>query len=134
MPGPEKREGDDEASNCAESTLAPPPPSRNGGIAAAVVAKVAAGRIGAPVVRGRWRGFAEFSEQAQVLGLRNTSIYVDCLLTVGVSTITRSQVIVATLGQRCSIGVISCCGDELLLWLLLGVKGNVSALWWFLVG
>ncbi len=42
-----------------------------GAIAAAAAAAVAARRIGGAVVRGRRRGFAEFSEQAQVLAVKS---------------------------------------------------------------
>lgn len=57
----------DQASDSAGSASSAPTLSGNGVVAAAVSAAVAAGRIGAVVGRGRRRGFAEFSEQAQVI-------------------------------------------------------------------
>eukprot|EP00752_Nemacystus_decipiens_P002026 g1941.t1 len=63
-PGSGAQEDREGVSNGVESTG---PPSRYGGVAMAAMATVAAGRMGAGVVRGRRRGFAEFSDQARVV-------------------------------------------------------------------
>lgn len=45
-----------------------------GAIAAAAAAAVAARRMGGAVVRGRRRGFAEFSEETQVFGVKSITL------------------------------------------------------------
>ncbi|CAM9605383.1 unnamed protein product [Ectocarpus sp. 13 AM-2016] len=70
---------------------APKPAWGNGAVSTAVTAVMAAGQMSAAVARGRRRGFAEFSEQAQAIATRCYDRPRDTLLTAARATASWSR-------------------------------------------